>query len=189
MFKTKNLEGTKEIWGAQTPNAPMATSLVVITFKTILNEKVGYHFCQVILSFWLRQEVVTCMKCNKIEKYLWIFVSEALANPRQRANDPHVENRWDRTLGQVLNTQLSTKSFKSTCFHLAKQTNWPRFYFDLFLSCSFFKEPNPKWKWIAGNKKIRTSWNLEWDRDTSIFTYQRLRFNFHWMNLIEQTAN
>jgi len=31
---------------------------VVITLKTILNEKVGYHFCLVILLFWLRQKVV-----------------------------------------------------------------------------------------------------------------------------------
>ena len=32
--------------------------VVIITLKTILDEKVGYHFCQVILLFWLRQKVV-----------------------------------------------------------------------------------------------------------------------------------
>jgi len=32
--------------------------VVIITLKTILNEKVGYHFCQVILLLWLRQKVV-----------------------------------------------------------------------------------------------------------------------------------
>jgi len=30
--------------------------MVIITFKTILNEKVGHHFCQVILSLSLRQK-------------------------------------------------------------------------------------------------------------------------------------
>jgi len=30
--------------------------------KTILNEKVGYHFCQVILLFELRQKVVPYTK-------------------------------------------------------------------------------------------------------------------------------
>jgi len=29
--------------------------MVIITVKTILNDEVGYHFCQVILSFWLRR--------------------------------------------------------------------------------------------------------------------------------------
>jgi len=29
----------------------------LITLKTILNAKVGYHFCQVILLFWLRRKV------------------------------------------------------------------------------------------------------------------------------------
>jgi len=32
--------------------------VVIITLKTILNEKVGYYFCQVILLFWLRQKVI-----------------------------------------------------------------------------------------------------------------------------------
>jgi len=32
--------------------------VVIITLKTILNEKVGYHFSQVILLFCLRQKVV-----------------------------------------------------------------------------------------------------------------------------------
>jgi len=27
--------------------------MAIITLKTILNEKVGFHFCQVILLFWL----------------------------------------------------------------------------------------------------------------------------------------
>ena len=41
------------------PNATAFCIVVVlITLKTILNEKVGYHFCQVILLFWLRQKVV-----------------------------------------------------------------------------------------------------------------------------------
>ena len=41
------------------PNATVfCTVVVIITLKTILNEKVGCHFCQVILLFWLRQKVV-----------------------------------------------------------------------------------------------------------------------------------
>jgi len=33
--------------------------VVIITLKTILNEKVGYYFCLVILLLWLRQKVVS----------------------------------------------------------------------------------------------------------------------------------
>jgi len=41
------------------PNATVfCIVVVIITLKTILNEIVGYHFCQVILLFWLRQNVV-----------------------------------------------------------------------------------------------------------------------------------
>jgi len=36
--------------------------MVIMTHKTILNEKVGYHFCQVILLFWLRQKMVPYKK-------------------------------------------------------------------------------------------------------------------------------
>jgi len=36
--------------------------MFIITLKTILNEKVGNHFCQVILLFWLQQKVVIYMK-------------------------------------------------------------------------------------------------------------------------------
>ena len=32
--------------------------MVIITLKTILNEKIGYRFCQVILLFWLQQNLV-----------------------------------------------------------------------------------------------------------------------------------
>jgi len=37
----------------------------LITLKIILNEKVGYHFCQVILLFWLRQKVVPHTKYKR----------------------------------------------------------------------------------------------------------------------------
>jgi len=41
------------------PNATVfCIVVVIITLKTILNEKVGYHFCLAILLFWLRQKVV-----------------------------------------------------------------------------------------------------------------------------------
>jgi len=66
--------------------------MVTNTLETILNEKVGYHFCQVILLFWLLQHVVPCMKY----KILLYFISDALADPREKANDPQVENHWFR---------------------------------------------------------------------------------------------
>jgi len=41
------------------PNATVfGVVVVIITLETILNEKVGYHFCLVILLFLLRQKVV-----------------------------------------------------------------------------------------------------------------------------------
>ena len=40
--------------------------MVIITLKTILKEKVGYHFCQVILLFWLQQKVLPCKKFQKM---------------------------------------------------------------------------------------------------------------------------
>jgi len=39
-----------------------STVMLIVTLKTILNEKVGYHFCQVILLFRLRQKVVPYTK-------------------------------------------------------------------------------------------------------------------------------
>jgi len=34
-------------------------AMFIITLKTTLNDKVGYHFCQqVMLLFWLQQKVV-----------------------------------------------------------------------------------------------------------------------------------
>jgi len=33
--------------------------MVIITLEAILNEKVDYHFFQVILLFWLLQKMVT----------------------------------------------------------------------------------------------------------------------------------
>jgi len=41
--------------------------MVIITPKTILTEKGGYHFCQVILLFWLPQKLLPYTKC-KIKK-------------------------------------------------------------------------------------------------------------------------
>ena len=58
----------------------------IITFKTISNDKLGYQFCQVTQLFWLQQKVVQ----NTIyDTKLWTFLSEALATPRKKANDPH----------------------------------------------------------------------------------------------------
>jgi len=34
----------------------------MITLKTILHEKVDYHFCKVIILFLLRQKVIPYMK-------------------------------------------------------------------------------------------------------------------------------
>ena len=40
---------------------------VIITLEILLNEKVGHHFCQVILLFWLRQKMAPYTK-YKIKK-------------------------------------------------------------------------------------------------------------------------
>jgi len=60
--------------------------MVIITLKTILKEKVGYHFCQVILLFWLQQKVLPCKKFFKNDEH---FLSEALTTPGKKANNPH----------------------------------------------------------------------------------------------------
>ena len=39
-----------------------STVMVIITLKTTLHEKVGYHFCQVIILFSLRQNVIPYKK-------------------------------------------------------------------------------------------------------------------------------
>ena len=62
--------------------------MIITTLKKFLNEKVGYHFCQVTLLFWLLQKAVPYTK-YKMKKNIWIFLSEALANPRKQANDPY----------------------------------------------------------------------------------------------------
>jgi len=66
------------------------TVMVIITLKTILNEKVDYHFCKVIILFWLRQKVVSYTK-YKIETKLWIFLSEALATLEKRQTTPRLK--------------------------------------------------------------------------------------------------
>jgi len=62
--------------------------MFIITFKTLLNDKVGYQFCRMIQLFWLQQKVAHDTK-DEIKKKLWIFLSEALATPRKMANDPY----------------------------------------------------------------------------------------------------
>jgi len=46
-----------------------STVMIIITLKTILNEKVGYNFCQVILLFWLQQKVVPNAKYEIQKKF------------------------------------------------------------------------------------------------------------------------
>jgi len=43
--------------------------MFIITFKTILNDEVGYQFCRVIQLFWLQQKVGQDMK-DEIQKKL-----------------------------------------------------------------------------------------------------------------------
>ena len=57
-----------------------STVMVIITLKSILYEKVGYHFCQVIILFWLRQKVIPDMK--KPINY------RNSRDPRKTANEP-----------------------------------------------------------------------------------------------------
>jgi len=48
--------------------------MFIITFKTILNDKVGYQFCRVIELFWLQQEVVQDTKDGNSEEIMNIFI-------------------------------------------------------------------------------------------------------------------
>jgi len=68
--------------------------MVILTLKIlILNEKVGYHFCHVILLFWLRQKVVPYTKytVKYISNYECFY--QKLSRPlEKKANDPQVEN-------------------------------------------------------------------------------------------------
>ena len=61
------------------------TAVVIITFKSILNEKVSYHFCQVILIFWLQQKVVPYTK-YKIKNYE--FFIRTSDDPRKEGKRP-----------------------------------------------------------------------------------------------------
>ena len=61
--------------------------MVLITLKTIFDEKVGHNFCQVILSFWLRQNVVPYTKYKTMN----IFIRSSRDHGKM-ANDPQVEN-------------------------------------------------------------------------------------------------
>jgi len=61
--------------------------MFIITFKTILNDKVGCQFCQVTQLFWLLQKVVQNTKYEIIN----IF-NRSSRDPRKKANDPQVEN-------------------------------------------------------------------------------------------------
>jgi len=57
--------------------------MVIITLKTILNEKVGYHFCQVILLFWLRPKVVPYTKYKKYRSN-YEYVDQKLSRPQEK---------------------------------------------------------------------------------------------------------
>jgi len=52
--------------------------MAVFTLKTILNEKVGYHFCPVILLFWLQQKVVPDMKYKSNHEDFYQKISQPL---------------------------------------------------------------------------------------------------------------
>jgi len=57
--------------------------MVTISHETILNEKVGYHFCQVILLFWLRQKVVPCTKYKMKSRIMNAFYRK-LSRPQEK---------------------------------------------------------------------------------------------------------
>jgi len=56
----------------------------MITFKTILNDKVGYQFCRVTQLFWLQQKVVQ----NTKHEIMNIVIRSSRGH-RKKANDPH----------------------------------------------------------------------------------------------------
>jgi len=74
--------------------------MFIITLKTILNDKVGYQFCQVIQWFWLQQKVVLDTK-YEIQNKLRILLSAR--DPMKKANNPH----------RVAATRLKTTALES----------------------------------------------------------------------------
>ena len=80
-----------------------STVTVIITLKIILNERVGYHFCQVILLFWLRQKVVPYTKYEYFYKKLLQPLEKAQRPPR--GLHPQVENHCAK-LANFAITQL-----------------------------------------------------------------------------------
>ena len=88
---------------------------VIITLKTLWwswpNEKVGYHFWQVILLFWLQQKVVSYTK-YKIKKNLWIFLSEALAALEKWQTTPDWKQLMQNIRTEYVQCHVKSISYK-----------------------------------------------------------------------------
>jgi len=69
-LQTQHILTSWSYWCCQTRNS---TFMVIITFETILNENVGYHFCQVILLFWLWRQWLHIQNIKSRSNYVYNF--------------------------------------------------------------------------------------------------------------------
>jgi len=71
---------------------------MLITLETIFKKKVDYHFCQVILLFWLQQKVVPYTKYKYKRNYGYFY--HKLSRPQKKVkwppqrSRPQVENHF-----------------------------------------------------------------------------------------------
>jgi len=56
----------------------------IFTLIIILNKKVGHHFCQLILLFWLQQKVVPCPKYKRNYECF----CQNLSRPQEKGKQP-----------------------------------------------------------------------------------------------------
>ena len=79
-------------------NHTQSSVMFIITLKTILNDKVCFQFCQVIILFWLQQKSGSRYEIWNSEGTMNIFIRSSCA-PEKKANDHNgdateVENHW-----------------------------------------------------------------------------------------------
>ena len=71
--------------------------MVMIARKTILNAKLGYHFCQVILLFWLRQKVVPYTKYKYRSNYEYFYEKLSRSQEKRQTTSKGVTLRLKST--------------------------------------------------------------------------------------------
>ena len=67
-----------------------STALVIITLKPIINEKVSYHFCQVILIIFATTKSGSVCETQNLEAIIYIILTGALATPEKGQTTPRL---------------------------------------------------------------------------------------------------